>query len=97
MGSERWWSERNAPAFTKFIGVSLGQADGVSLTKLTTRQLRVKYQRFQLVEEVSPDALYFPFDKGAFMAEKERHASNMHCAKEGLGYDLHRLQTGIAL
>ena len=97
LGSERWWSERNTFAFAKTLGVSLGQANGVSITKLTSRQLGVKDQRFQLVEEVSPNGLYFPSKKGTFMAEMERQASDMHCVKEGLGCDLQRLQTSIAL
>ena len=31
------------------------------------------------------------------MAEMEQHTCDMHCAKEGLGWDLGQLHTGIAL
>ena len=97
VGSEWWGSEHNALAFAKTPGVSLGQGNWVSVTKLTSRQLRVKVQRFQLVDQVSPDGQYFPSEKGAFMAEMECQASDMHCAKEGVGYDVQWLHTSIAL
>ena len=44
MHYDRWWSERNALAFAKSLGVSPGQADAVHVTKLLSRWLPVKDQ-----------------------------------------------------
>ena len=97
MGSEQWWSERHAIAFAKSLTVSLANANGVLLTKLTSNQLRMRDRCFEVVEEVSPDTTYFPFEKDAFLAEMERRASDMHCATKSLGNDQHRLQVAIVV
>ena len=74
VGTERWWSERNALTFAKTPGVCLGQANGVSATKVTSRHLRVKYQPFQLIENFSCDGQCFPSEKAALMEEMGRQA-----------------------
>ena len=59
--------------------------------------MQVKDHGFHQVEEASLDGQYLPSEKGAFMAQMQHQGSDMHYVREGLGYDLHRLQTGIAL
>ena len=59
--------------------------------------MQVKDHGFHPVEGVSLDEQYLPSKKGAFMAEMQHQGFDMHYVREGLGYDLHRLQTGYKL
>ena len=51
-----------------------------------------------MVDEISRGGVNFLSGHEAFVLKMEcHHSSNMHCAKKGVGYDLHCLQVGIFL
>ena len=65
----RWWENRTNKAMAAKLHFPLEKLRGVSITSATTHAIKLKKNKFQVVDEISADRKHFRKEKAGFQEE----------------------------
>ena len=97
MAVTQWWENRNNKAIASKLHIPLEKLQGVSITSATTHAIKLKKNKFQVVDQISADGKYFPQEKEEFQEEMLRQAKELYSGRPGIQLDYEQLKKGMEL
>ena len=92
----QWWQQRHNEATSSALRVKLTKLQGVSITSVTAKAIRVRSAKFTPVTEISADGATFATTAPDFKREALAQAKELYSGREGLSMDLSRMTGAIA-
>ena len=93
----QWWENRNNKAMASKLHIPLEKLQGVSITSATTHAIKLKKNKFQVVDQISANGKYFPQEKEEFQEEMLRQAKELYSGRPGIRLDYEHLKKGMKL
>ena len=69
------------PPLQDLINIHGADLEGINITKLTTRALRLHPPKAATIAQISPDGKFFPSEPAEFLGEVRRQASELYGAR----------------
>ena len=84
---QSWWSKQRDAACVASHHLEANKLQDTNITSTTSRVLRLKSQKFQTVQEISPDGQTFPTQPMEFKAKMLKQAQEMYANRPGITVD----------
>ena len=75
----------------------LEKLKGVSITSATTHAIKLKKNKFQVVDEISADGKYFLAEKAEFQEEMLKQAQELYSGRPDIALDIEHMHKGMEL
>ena len=93
----QWWENRNNEAMAAKLDFPLEKLKGVSITSATTHAIKLKKNKFQVVDEIKADGKYFPTEKAECHEELLKQAQEPYCGRPDIALDIEHMRKGMEL
>ena len=93
----QWWENRNNKAMATKLHFPLEKLKGVSITSATTHAIKLKKNKFQVVDKISADGKYFPKEKAKFQEEMLQQSQELYSGRPEIALDIEHVKKGMEL
>ena len=93
----RWWENKNNKAMAAKLHFPLENLKGVSITSATTHAIKIKNNKFKVVDEINADGKHFPKEKTEFQEEMLKQAQELYSGRPHIALDHEHIKRGMEM
>ena len=93
----QWWENTNNKDMAAKLHFPFEKLKGVSITSATTHAIRLKKNKFQVVDEIGADGKQFPKEKAEFQEEMLKQAQELYSGRPDIALDHKHIKKGMEL